>query len=610
MAIHSVSDTLYWLFDEWSATGAKYVGQRDTESVWNSFSGSGIGHINIGTLFQMAKEVGWTPRYRPQEHVEFQPMQKQSAQEEPASPHHVTLEERARDLLIRAQHIHGLDIMDEASNQNLCQILWEAENIDVARRTLIHDEIRSRLGWTKNQLSQQLQHVRRQMVVNNPEYVIPDNLREVLSEYVYVKEINQFFRPAIKQFLSPDSFRSSYCHTVDMDESVTQIILQKNMIIKVDRVDYCPGQNKFFEENGVKFVNLWNGVINRGIQGDPTPWLTHFDVLGWSGAEKKHILQWMAFTLLHPGVKINHILLLGGPEGNGKDFLLHPLKAALGENTQEIEGDALLREHQDHLLGVKYLHVNETEHGNHTEADKVVRRLKPLGACPPYYLNINPKGVKSFKVRNVVNVSMTTNERVPLKLNKGARRFYPLWSDVSIRGPDGNITEEWARYWAWYWPWMRAHWPECVYYLMNKVDLSDFDPGQAPPVTAFLREIQEASSDPLADLIADKIQEGEGLWGMDILTSYDIHDAIIMGGDMLLSRYGLRRRPSVKVITQTLNREGFAIKLEKSIKDESKFRGWLFRNHERYTEMSGRGIRGLYEEEREECLKIVFSPTE
>ena len=50
----------YSLFDEWSARGSKYKGQRDTISVWNSFHRGGV---DGGYIVKQAMNNGWSPEH-------------------------------------------------------------------------------------------------------------------------------------------------------------------------------------------------------------------------------------------------------------------------------------------------------------------------------------------------------------------------------------------------------------------------------------------------------------------------------------------------------------------------------------------------------------------
>ena len=46
--------------------------------------------------------------------------------------------------------------------------------------------------------------------------------------------------------------------------------------------------------------------------------------------EREHVLDTLAFKLQHPGVKINHAILLHGTQGCGKDSLFAPFLWAIG----------------------------------------------------------------------------------------------------------------------------------------------------------------------------------------------------------------------------------------------------------------------------------------
>ena len=71
-------------------------------------------------------------------------------------------------------------------------------------------------------------------------------------------------------------------------------------------------------------------VDGKGIVIAGNGTLTAAKALGWE-KEMDHMIKWMAFTIRHPDVKINHMLILGSGEGGGKDWLLYPLMKELKE---------------------------------------------------------------------------------------------------------------------------------------------------------------------------------------------------------------------------------------------------------------------------------------
>lgn len=373
-----------------------------------------------------------------------------------------------------------------------------------------HAEICDILGWNKTEFSKILKNMRESWYKKEVSFY---------TRFIFIREQNQFYDFTSRIFFTPEAFQNSFS---DEDANAKKEALCGGRVEKVDKMDFAPKLSRIFTKDGIVYGNGWSAIReNLGIEGDCTPWLNHFDELGW-GENKRHILQFMAFTVLYPERKINHILLLGGMEGIGKDFLLKPLMTAMGEYGHNIEGVELLSGFNDYLLSKKYLHINETELGDHKEASQVSTRLKPLAAAPPDMLRVNPKNLKPLSVRNIVNITMTTNSQTPIKLHGPSRRFYALWSDLHIRDNSGEVADKWHHYWREIWKWVEEGGIDhCVWYLRNCVDLSDFEPGAPPKTTEFLRSIQEASKSPMQQTIEEFIDKKIGVFHSDLITAYD-----------------------------------------------------------------------------------------
>ena len=439
------------------------------------------------------------------------------------------------------------------------------------------EQVRDHMTWTRQDFGKIVDDLRVEWYPKN------DVSEDVYRECVYVAELNQFFNLSKRMFLSTEAYRNTYGH---IDDQILSEALIGGRVTKVDRLDYAPAMPAVFTENGVQYGNSWREHHETSVPGDVQRWLNHFDVLGW-GSNRKHMLQWMAHTLRHPERKINHCLLLGGGEGNGKDFLLYPLAQAMGADHTTINGDELLRDFDDFLLSCKYLHVNEAELGNRKEAEMITNKLKPLTSAPPTTLRVNPKGIRPIHVRNVVNVSMTTNSATPLKMSQDARRYYAVWTDVSIRNSTGEMTQDWREYWADRWSWMRdcEGWRACLHYLVTQVDLSDFDAGGVPVVTDFVREIQEASEDPMVTIMKDLISQGLGNFKADLVTSRDIIGTLRMV-PMLMPDHAMDQRvPSAGSVSRLMKQNGLAIarRARNSDMDTSV---WILRDQFRYRGMS------------------------
>tara|TARA_R110000737_G_scaffold20372_2_gene38725 strand:+ start:469 stop:3162 length:2694 start_codon:yes stop_codon:yes gene_type:complete len=418
---------------------------------------------------------------------------------------------------------------------------------------------------------------------------------EFYDNVVFVKELNHFYDWDSRIFFSPDAFQNAFS---DQDAEARKIALQDGRVQKVDRLDYAPKQPRVFIENGCRYANTWcESSQHFGELGDASRWLQHFDALGWE-EHRDHIEKWMAFTLRHPDQKINHMLLLGSGEGCGKDFLLYPLVKAMGDNHTTIEGEDLLSDFREFLLTTKYLHINEAELGDRREALAVSNKLKPLAAAPPDTLRVNQKGVKHVKVRNIVNATMTTNSVMPLRLNSASRRFYALWSELNVRDKNDNMKKEWRDYWEDRWVWMKAGgWKAVIHHLMHVVDLTNFNPYEAPPMTEFLREIKESSKSPMQQTIEQFIKKRHGAFRCDVLTSNDMGETLRAGAMMPSDMMTDPKFFTDKKVGMVL-KEGGCYKQVRC----SEARLWVIRDEEKYAHMTSTALYHEYERQMKIAL--------
>lgn len=393
------------------------------------------------------------------------------------------------------------------------KLLKMVDSLSAMEQVSWHGKIRDTMRWSKVEFSAILKASREQWYSKTKEDV------SFFDEVIFIAEANQFYDRSKRIFYTPEAYQNAYSH---LDGEARKEALTGGRVVKVDKLDYAPKMPPVFKERGITYGNSWSTASEmQGAPGDCSPWLNHFDVIGW-GDHKKHILQWLAFTVLHPDIKINHMLTLGSDEGTGKDFLLYPLVKAMGDNAHTISGDELLSDFNDYLLGTKFLLVNETELGDHRDAQVINARLKPLAAAPPERLNVNQKGIKKINVRNILSVVMTTNSPVPFKLSGQSRRIFAIWSELKTRDATGTMTQEWVNYWTESWEWMKqGGFEHCIDYLRNHVDLSDFNPGTPPPMTEFLQDIQEASKSPQQQTVEAFIEERVGQFNCDLITVKD-----------------------------------------------------------------------------------------
>lgn len=483
---------------------------------------------------------------------------------------------------LRREHPSSPEARTLASN-----ILKHTDSLAKLDQLQWHNVVCDLMSWGKGDFKDILKDLRKQW------YGEKISTAEFYDDVVYVKELNQFYDWKSRIFFSTEAFQNSFSHE---DAEARKIALQDGRVRKVDRLDYAPKCPQIFIENGTVYANTWSESSQAyGVNGDVTRWRDHFDVIGW-GEHTKHIEQFMAFTLRHPDIKINHMLLLGSGEGCGKDFLLYPLAKAMGENYTVISGDELLRDFDDHLLSTKYLHINEAELGDRREALAVSNRLKPLAAAPPETLRVNQKGIKPIKIRNILNATMTTNSQMPLRLNGPSRRFFGLWSDLNPRDDDDNMRPEWLEYWEDRWNWMKGDgWKHVAWHLMYQVDLSDFNPSEAPPMTEFLRDIKEASKSPMQQTVEAFIKKRIGAFKCDLVTASDMSDTLRGGAAFAPNEMYTDGRYFTPIKTGMVMKELGGYSKLRAYRLSSPIRLWVLRDRQKYESMDSNELYQEYE---------------
>lgn len=234
--------------------------------------------------------------------------------------------------------------------------------------------------------------------------------------------------------------------------------------------------------------------------GDPSaagPWFEH--VTQVYGEDAKHVLAWLAHRVQHPGIKINHALLLGGAPGIGKDTILEPVKHAVGAwNFAEVSPAQLIGRFNGFIQSV-ILRINEIRDLGDIDRYGFYEHTKTYTASPPDVLRVDEKHLRAFSVINVTGVVITTNHKTDgLYLPADDRRHYVAWSEKTAEAfPEAY----WKRLYGWYETGGMAH----VAAYLASYPLADWNAKAPPPKTQAFWDIVEANRAPEDAEIADSL---------------------------------------------------------------------------------------------------------
>ena len=279
----------------------------------------------------------------------------------------------------------------------------------------------------------------------------------------------------------------------------------------IEQMTWAPGEPKLI---GGRLISEGGWIDKEGTTvfnqyrepkitpGDPDRaglWLDHVHRVYPNDAD--HIVKWLAHRKQRPHEKINHALVLGGPQGIGKDSLLEPVKRAVGPwNFIEVSPQQLLGRFNGFLKSV-ILRVSEARDLGEVNRYSLYDHLKAITAAPPDVLRVDEKNLREYSVVNVCGVIITTNHKTDgVFLPADDRRHYVAWSDLT---KDDFAPDYWSMLWSYYDRGGDAH----VAAFLAALDLSGFDPKAPPPKTEAFWAIVNASRAPEDAELADVLDE-------------------------------------------------------------------------------------------------------
>lgn len=285
---------------------------------------------------------------------------------------------------------------------------------------------------------------------------------------------------------------------LDLNRPVEQMTWDPNepLLIK-DRVMQISG---YAQHQGASIFNLYRPPEPQdGDTSKAGPWLAHLRKIYPNDAD--HVVNYLAFKVQHPGVKINHAIVLGGSQGIGKDTLLAPVVVAVGPwNCQDISPTQMLGRFNGWAKTV-LLRISEARDLGDVDRFAFYDHCKVFLAAPPDVIRVDEKNLREHYVVNVCGVILTTNHKADgLYVPADDRRHYIAWSDAAR---EEFPPEYWNELYRWYGNGGTGH---VVAYLRAK-DLTGFDPKAPPPKTPAFWAIVQANEAPESGELRDVIDE-------------------------------------------------------------------------------------------------------
>lgn len=149
----------------------------------------------------------------------------------------------------------------------------------------------------------------------------------------------------------------------------------------------------------------------------------------------KYIISWVAYLIQNPGKKTKTCLILIGKHGVGKTIFTDIISKLFGEYAHPNISDVdLIAGKFNTELENKILIVLNEFNIRDKMVDKISIRNKMKTYITDELITINRKNVNPYKVENVSNFIIVTNDKNPIWIEEGDRRYVAL--DVSDKMKD------------------------------------------------------------------------------------------------------------------------------------------------------------------------------
>ncbi|WP_375762611.1 primase-helicase family protein [Bradyrhizobium sp. B025] len=297
-------------------------------------------------------------------------------------------------------------------------------------------------------------------------------------------------------------------------------------------VDKLIADGGWINRSGCSVFNLYRAPTIKPAAGDASPWIDHVKYVFEDEAE--HIIRWLAQRVQRPEQKINHALVLGGPQGIGKDTLLEPVKHSIGAwNFTEVSPVQMLGRFNGFVKSV-ILRISEARDLGDVDRYGFYEHMKTLTAAPPDVLRVDEKHLREHAVVNVCGVIITTNNKDSMHLPPDDRRHFVAWSS---RSKDDFKPDYWNALYRWF----ANGGTEIVAHHLATLDLTDFNPKAPPPKTPAFWEMVDSSRAPEDAEMADAL---DALGKPDAVTLANILTrAVPSFGEWLQDRRNRRKIP-------------------------------------------------------------------
>lgn len=374
-----------------------------------------------------------------------------------------------------------------------------------------------------------------------------------IAAWVWVAQSQIFIRERDDLELKPQAWKSMFAEQWPEGDILNAVWRGKTPVRKFERSVYEPGKERYLGNE----LNLW---VPSGIEpapGDVSPLVDHLELLLPDQRERELFLDYLHFIVCRPAEKMMFAVLLQGEQGIGKSVIGQLVTRCVGQrNVKTPTSEIIKRDFTSWQEGCSLVLIEELMTEGRLE---VANKLKRVITEP--ILVIERKGIDPYEIPNTLNVLCFTNHKDAVRLEKGDRRWFVLYSPMKPQP-----LEYYKRLFDWLDRPESA--PAFIHWLMQRNPV--LNPKGRAPETDAKQVASELSLTEIEHQILEWYEERSGPFEKDLFRFEDVRNRF--------------SRPNTSLISKALERVG-AVKHPRNTNAGPSIQVWSIRNHDHYSGM-------------------------
>lgn len=400
----------------WSEKSPKHDA-REMRSKWNSFGG----RTRPKTMASIIKHAGGLAK---------------AVELVPAGGTYAELEAKAKALPDMAAYI---DLRDRVRAMNILQLPVVMRS---ALALAAHESFGKDGGMTKAEVKRDFQprKARRGADAGLPGEQQGSGISQLMGfsgpdwllDWVYCEADATFERVTVRHSIKREAFRAKYDRRPEVvlaETDAATFALNQCNLPTVANLMYWPGEERLFETEGLLRLNTY---VESGVgpcdtlEGDEDGqkvvalFMDHVRNTVATEREQRILIDFMAFVLQNPGMRVRWALLLHGIEGNGKSFFYTVMQMALGLRARVVSTTAINSDFTGWAEGALLIGIEEIRIAG-TNKYAILDKMKPLITNDTIAVVAKRKDEKT--VPNFTSYMMFTNHADAIPVGDNDRRY-------------------------------------------------------------------------------------------------------------------------------------------------------------------------------------------